>query len=103
MLIRDHNNCQQIRDIFDLFDRFEVLRLDNILDQILMTVENFKTFIEISFEFNIEKLKINIMSFINENINYLHRNNFEDIQDFNDRTDNKLSDVLTKNVFDEKQ
>ena len=97
LLFKDTNDSE-IYKFFELLDRYEVLRVNtNDCNQIKITVENFTKFIEIAFNFEIENLKTNIMSFINQNFDYLYENNYEDIKDFNERTDNKLLDVLTSN------
>ena len=93
----DLDDLQNMYDVYQLSDRYEVLRLRQRVCRYLESKINVKDLISVSrvvFTHNNEEFMAKIMIFIESNINELIRRGIYELKELNDATNDKLLDVL---------
>ena len=100
---KDQNDWLHIWDVYQLSDRYEVLRLrDRAVHRLesIINVSNVLSITRVVFTLKVEDLMAKVMAFIASNITELIRNDINGLTELNDLTDDKVFDVMTTKFLD---
>ena len=95
-------NIEHIWDVYQLSDRYDVLRLRQSIGQHLTSIINLKNLLSIStivFNYYNEVLIASVMAFIEKNINEVIKWDINELQELNDATNDNLLHVLNSDLL----